>query len=560
VFSFNYEDYFFLTERGGRGGSGARGGVGGDGGPGGRGGPGGGGAAGTVKLVGTLVDSRASVNVSGGRAGGPGGSAGHPGRFVIGSHGSGGAFLGSLIGPDQPEIYPGSTESNPLTGRQHATPFIPGLPDGAEIYGLLQLSVPITQDVPQLLAAPAGASAALIRLDRGPTGCDDDFNGYDMVLLVNLDGTPLLNPALRLGRLASPTAIQQRGVSRNPEFGGGGAIPLDVFDVGGVYATLVPDITLDAAVAFDHPGGHFDAVVGNLTVDQPLFLVPTNPSNEKRIFGLARGGTISLTVGTVTIDIQTLAGQTPEEIAARLAAEINANAQLKAMGIVAYVDGARLVFNGNDVQWSLDDPGLNDVGCDTPPTPWIDSVVVNTCPETTVLMDAGSHSTYQWYYNDTEIEGADRATLNATLDGLYSVRVQGNDGCLGYSSSTPAVLEFCPESELSPPGAIFPLRVEASSQADSGRYIYFQRLAGATVEEVNIYYGAIGDWYSHAGDAHCNVAWFEDLGTGEMRIDETLPPGDIYFLVTATSGGVESRSHTASNGLPSDLAQEVCLP
>jgi hypothetical protein len=65
-----------------------------------------------------------------------------------------------------------------------------------------------------------------------------------------------------------------------------------------------------------------------------------------------------VTVAGVLISVNTFAGQTPAQVAAALAAAINANPALQALGITAYVVGGRLVVNGAISGVSLGDPGL----------------------------------------------------------------------------------------------------------------------------------------------------------------------------------------------------------
>jgi hypothetical protein len=60
----------------------------------------------------------------------------------------------------------------------------------------------------------------------------------------------------------------------------------------------------------------------------------------------------------VVISVPTSAGQTPAQVAAALAAAINANPALQALGITAYVVGGRLAVNGAITGVSLADPGL----------------------------------------------------------------------------------------------------------------------------------------------------------------------------------------------------------
>jgi spore coat protein A len=74
--------------------------------------------------------------------------------------------------------------------------------------------------------------------------------------------------------------------------------------------------------------------------------------------GGAQGGGASMTVAGVAINVSTSAGQTPAQVAAALAAAINANPALQALGITAYAAGGRVVVSGPITGISFGDPGL----------------------------------------------------------------------------------------------------------------------------------------------------------------------------------------------------------
>jgi hypothetical protein len=153
---------------GGNGGAGSRGGVGGAGGVGGQGGAGGGGAGGTVKLWGSVTDTRAgAVDVPGGPGGWPGRHDGEAGRLIFGSNTE--PFGGRLEGGAEIEAYPGLRELNGHLSDFAETPYLPGLVGGSDIAGLLNgLNA---GSFPAVLAeAPAGARVALLRLSTGPAG------------------------------------------------------------------------------------------------------------------------------------------------------------------------------------------------------------------------------------------------------------------------------------------------------------------------------------------------------------------------------------------------------
>jgi spore coat protein A len=74
--------------------------------------------------------------------------------------------------------------------------------------------------------------------------------------------------------------------------------------------------------------------------------------------GLAQGGGASVTVAGIVVSIPTSAGQTSAQVAAALAAAINGNASLQALGITATAYGGQLYVNGVVTNIALGDPGL----------------------------------------------------------------------------------------------------------------------------------------------------------------------------------------------------------
>ncbi len=75
--------------------------------------------------------------------------------------------------------------------------------------------------------------AALYRLDTGPTGYDHDFIGFDMLLLLNLQGEALLDPVLGYDPL-DPDSLFASGLISD-------GLLLSSLDAYGVYATLIPE-------------------------------------------------------------------------------------------------------------------------------------------------------------------------------------------------------------------------------------------------------------------------------------------------------------------------------
>ncbi len=77
------------------------------------------------------------------------------------------------------------------------------------------------------------------------------------------------------------------------------------------------------------------------------------------MYGTARGGCVEITVDGVVVSVATLAGQTPEEVAAALAAAIEADPVLSGAGVTAFADGSRLVTTGGIDLVSISDAGLS---------------------------------------------------------------------------------------------------------------------------------------------------------------------------------------------------------
>ncbi|MFM9997116.1 MAG: hypothetical protein ACKVU4_15110 [Phycisphaerales bacterium] len=228
---------------GGDGGDGKAGGRGGDGGAGGIGGHGGGGAGGTVKLVGSVIEAAptTTINVSGGSS--PAGPvyAGQGGRAILGDNVSTPGFPGSIVGASSIIQTTGPRDTNPFlfTTPQDPTPFVPDFIGGPDVYGLTTLTTAPFQAI--LSSAPSGAAAALVRMDVGPAGYDDDYAGFDMIFVINVGTQPLDAVEVGVGQPGQSAPLMIRGVARNPAFGGAGPEPLLQLAPGAVWVTLIPD-------------------------------------------------------------------------------------------------------------------------------------------------------------------------------------------------------------------------------------------------------------------------------------------------------------------------------
>lgn len=195
-----------------------------------------------MKLVGSVVvASNAMVDTSGGAGSVTGGK----GRLIFGSNAGGppNSVTNATL-----ETFAGPRRSNPFILGQPQTPYIPDLVGGAEAFGLLNS---ITADAPDFdsvrNAAPEGTMLAVLRLDTGPTNYSDSYEGFDMVLLINLSNAPVANPWLGIDESGTSSVFMTNllvgGYSNDPQFGGGGYQPVSQLGAGEVYVTLVPDGT-----------------------------------------------------------------------------------------------------------------------------------------------------------------------------------------------------------------------------------------------------------------------------------------------------------------------------
>jgi cysteine-rich repeat protein len=83
------------------------------------------------------------------------------------------------------------------------------------------------------------------------------------------------------------------------------------------------------------------------------------------IYGTAQGGSVSVTIDGVLVSISTSAGQSGAQVAAALAAAIEADPTLAAAGVVAEVQGEKIGVTGSVSGFTLADPGLSQ----NPPIP-----------------------------------------------------------------------------------------------------------------------------------------------------------------------------------------------
>ena len=77
------------------------------------------------------------------------------------------------------------------------------------------------------------------------------------------------------------------------------------------------------------------------------------------VVGVAEGGTVSVTVEGEIVTVTTSAGQSSSDVAAALAAAINANLTLETAGISAVANDFRVYTNGAIGTTDIADPGLS---------------------------------------------------------------------------------------------------------------------------------------------------------------------------------------------------------
>ena len=265
--------HWAYSHEGGPGGGGGFAGSGGDGGTGGTGGAGGGGAGGTIKLIGSAIvtDATTRVDASGGLS--PGGSPGQDGRLLFGDNI--GALYSGAGTYQTPETGIGPTRMNPFLAGNPATPFIPGLVGGAEIYGLTGLSPVNLASI--LASGPSGAIAALMRVDVSPDM--PDFVGYDALLLANLSSEALDDPMFGAGAEGFSSPLLQQGYMLDPLFGGPGPQVLASLDSDNVYATMIPDDVTDfVSLNAGFRGLSYSATAASLANGEALYLTQTIPA------------------------------------------------------------------------------------------------------------------------------------------------------------------------------------------------------------------------------------------------------------------------------------------
>lgn len=266
----------YFSGTGGAGGNGAQGGNGGSGINGAQGGNGGGGSGGTIKLFASVIQAGSvSVNTSGGSGTNPGGD----GRFIYACN-TDQVFDGTIINA-QAENFGGPKADNPFingSGNQPVqTPIIPDLKTGAEIYGFLNnINVQNSYFSSIKENAPANSAAALYRPTIGPEGYQDNYPGYNLLLLINLTNGSLQNPKLGIDLDASSASflkpIMEKGYTLNS------ALEIAAVQAYEVYVTLIPESSTIVNAEITTAIETF-TISETLAVDTPVYLGTQTQTN-----------------------------------------------------------------------------------------------------------------------------------------------------------------------------------------------------------------------------------------------------------------------------------------
>jgi hypothetical protein len=214
-------------------------------------------------------------------SGGPAAGEANPGangRLVFGCN-TAEAWTGVLLGSTKVEMADGAGHNlgmrklNPLVCGSHTeTPYLPHLVGGAEVFGMTALSSSDPAIASLLNDVPVGAKGALILMDDGPAGLGQDWDGFDLLLLVNLGDQALARPRLGAGEPAYLQDALTGGYARDPRFGGAGYVALGELPAHGIYATLVPEGIGDFSMGFGNMATPW-ASAATLAFNIPLYAV-----------------------------------------------------------------------------------------------------------------------------------------------------------------------------------------------------------------------------------------------------------------------------------------------
>jgi hypothetical protein len=101
-----------------------------------------------------------------------------------------------------------------------------------------------------LAGASADAHAAVLRLDVGPAGYEDNYEGFDFLVYLNLTAAELRRPLMGVGQAGYAARFLDGGVGSKEVFGGDGPGILEGLEAWGTYATLVPEESVSLTFGF----------------------------------------------------------------------------------------------------------------------------------------------------------------------------------------------------------------------------------------------------------------------------------------------------------------------
>jgi extracellular elastinolytic metalloproteinase len=179
----------------------------------------------------------------------------------------------------------------------------------------------------------------------GLQGCEPTFlTARDSILLADMNATGGANQCL----LWAAFAKRGLGVGATD---GGGASSLQVQETFATPPECVPfcgDGLLQVGEECDDGNGEsFDGCAPTCRTETVL-----------PFSGVAAGGTIDLVIEGIPLSVATLAGQSADEVAANVAAAINADPDLAALGVTAAASASEVATTGEVTSFEVNDPGL----------------------------------------------------------------------------------------------------------------------------------------------------------------------------------------------------------